>query len=153
MGCLSELCFEIWVFDGVDFDIWCGEVFGLIGLNGVGKSMLLKVLSCIMELMEGCVEIYGCVGILFEVGIGFYLEFIGCENIFFSGVILGMWCCEFVENYDVIVVFVEVEEFIDILVKYYLSGMYLCFVFVVVVYFEFEIFMVDEVFVVGDVVF
>lgn len=90
---------------------------------------------------------------MLEVGIGFYFELIGCENIFFNGVIFGMWCVEIWKKFDVIVVFVEIEIFFDMLVKCYFLGMFMWLVFFVVVYLELEILIIDEVLVVGDVCF
>lgn len=95
----------------------------------------------------------GRVGSLFEVGIGFYFELMGCENVFLNGGILGMGCKDIWDCFDEIVDFVGVEWFFEFFVKWYLSGMWMWFVFVVVVYFDFEILIVDEVFVVGDLLF
>lgn len=101
--------------------------------------------------MEGCIFIKGWVVSLLEVGMGFYFELMGWENIYLNGVILGMGKVEIKKKFDEIVVFVEVEKFLDIFVKWYFLGMYVCLVFVVVVYLELEILIVDEVLVVGDV--
>ncbi|MEM1248239.1 MAG: ABC transporter ATP-binding protein [Acidobacteriota bacterium] len=144
---------EIWALDGIDLEIRRGEVFGLIGSNGAGKSTLLKVLSRITEPTEGRAEIHGRVGTLLEVGTGFHPELTGRENIFLSGAILGMRRGELAENFDAIVAFAEVEEFIDTPVKHYSSGMYLRLAFAVAAHLEPEILMVDEVLAVGDAAF
>lgn len=144
---------EIWALDDIDLEIRRGEVFGLIGSNGAGKSTLLKVLSRITEPTEGLAEIHGRVGTLLEVGTGFHPELTGRENIFLSGAILGMRRRELADNFEAIVAFAEVEEFIDTPVKHYSSGMYLRLAFAVAAHLEPEILMVDEVLAVGDAAF
>jgi len=115
----------------VSFEVKHGEVVGIIGRNGAGKTILLKVLSRITEPMEGYAEIRGRVGSLLEVGTGFHPELTGRENIYLNGAILGMKRAEIDRKFDEIVAFAEVEKFIDTPVKHYSSGMYVCLAFAV----------------------
>jgi len=127
----------------VSFEVMPGEVMGIIGRNGAGKSTLLKVLSRITEPTRGCVELFGRVGSLLEVGTGFHQELTGRENIFLSGAILGMRRSEIVRAFDEIVAFAEVDQFIDTPVKHYSSGMYVRLAFAVAAHLEPEILLVD----------
>ena len=144
---------HVWALRDVSFDVMSGEVLGLIGRNGAGKSTLLKVLSRITEPSAGRAEIYGRIGSLLEVGTGFHAELTGRENIYLSGVLLGMRRAEIHRKFDEIVAFAEVEKFIDTPVKHYSSGMHVRLGFAVTAHLEPEILLVDEVLAVGDVAF
>jgi len=104
---------HIWALDDVSFEIKRGQVVGVIGHNGGGKSTLLKILSRITKPTRGCAEINGRVGALLEVGTGFHAELTGRENIYLNGAILGMRKAEIDRKFDEIVAFAEVEKFID----------------------------------------
>ena len=142
-----------WALKDVSFDIYKGDVVGLIGRNGAGKSTLLKVLSRITEPTEGKITLYGRVGSLLEVGTGFHPELTGRENIYLNGAILGMSRREIARHFDAIVDFAEVEKFLDTPVKRYSSGMYVRLAFAVAAHLESEILVVDEVLAVGDAAF
>ena len=142
-----------WALNDVSFEIDRGEVVGVIGRNGAGKSTLLKILSRITDPTVGRGEIHGRVGSLLEVGTGFHPELTGRENIYLSGAILGMKKAEIERKFDEIVSFAEVERFVDTMVKYYSSGMYLRLGFAVAAHLEPEILLVDEVLAVGDAAF
>jgi lipopolysaccharide transport system ATP-binding protein len=144
---------EFWALKGVSFDVKPGEVVGVIGRNGAGKSTLLKVLSRIIEPTGGRAEIRGRVGSLLEVGTGFHPELTGRENVFLNGSVLGMSRREIARNFDAIVAFSEVEQFIDTPVKRYSSGMSVRLAFAVAAHLEPEILIVDEVLAVGDAAF
>ena len=144
---------SIWALRDASFDVTRGEVVGIIGRNGAGKSTLLKILSRITEPTEGRAKIHGRVGSLLEVGTGFHNELTGRENIYLNGAILGMKKSEIDREFDEIVAFAEVEQFIDTPVKHYSSGMYLRLAFAVAAHLEPEILIVDEVLAVGDAAF
>jgi lipopolysaccharide transport system ATP-binding protein len=142
-----------WALNDVSFDIREGEIVGIIGHNGAGKSTLLKILSRITLPTLGRAEIYGRVGSLLEVGTGFHPELTGRENIYLNGAIIGMTKDEINRQFDAIVAFSEVEQFIDMPVKRYSSGMYVKLAFAVSAHLNPEILMIDEVLSVGDLQF
>jgi lipopolysaccharide transport system ATP-binding protein len=141
---------HVWAVHNVNFEVKPGEVLGLIGGNGAGKSTILKVLSRITRPTEGRVELYGRVRSLLEVGTGFHPELTGRENVYLNGAILGMRRAEILRKFDEIVSFAEIEKFLDTPVKHYSSGMYVRLAFAVAAFLEPEILLVDEVLSVGD---
>jgi lipopolysaccharide transport system ATP-binding protein len=144
---------EFWALRGVSLEIKTGEVVGIIGSNGAGKSTMLKLLSRITAPTEGRIRINGRVASLLEVGTGFHQELTGRENIFLNGAILGMSRNEIIRKFDEIVEFSEVGEFLDTPVKRYSSGMYVRLAFAVAAHLDPEILIVDEVLAVGDAAF
>ncbi len=139
-----------WALRDVNFEVKPGEVVGVIGRNGAGKSTLLKVLSRITEPTVGRVRLYGRVGSLLEVGTGFHPELTGRENVYLNGAILGMRRTEINQRFDEIVSFAEIDDFLDMPVKHYSSGMYMRLAFAVAAHLEPEILIIDEVLAVGD---
>ena len=144
-----------WALKDVDFDIQKGDVVGIIGRNGRRqKSTLLKILSAASpNPPTGQIDIYGRVGSLLEVGTGFHPELTGRENIFLNGAILGMKKSEIARQFDAIVEFAEVAQFLDTPVKRYSSGMYVRLAFAVAAHLHPEILIIDEVLAVGDAQF
>lgn len=137
----------------VSMDIKEAETVGIIGRNGAGKSTLLKILSRIVQPTKGRVELYGQVGSLLEVGTGFHPELTGRENVYLNGSILGMKRKEIEREFDSIVEFAEISQFLDTPVKRYSSGMYVRLAFAVAAHLNPEILIVDEVLAVGDAAF
>ncbi len=137
----------------VSFDVNRGEVLGIIGKNGAGKSTMLKILSRITSPTSGSIKIKGRIASLLEVGTGFHPELSGRDNVFLNGAILGMTKAEVNRKFDEIVDFSGVEKFIDTPVKRYSSGMYVRLAFAVAAHLEPEILIVDEVLSVGDAEF
>ncbi len=144
---------ELWALKDLSLTIRHGEVLGLIGHNGAGKSTVLKILTRITEPTSGWADVEGRVGSLLEVGTGFHPELTGRENVFLQGAILGMRREEIRRRFDEIVAFSEVEEFLDTPVKRYSSGMQVRLAFSVAAHLEPEILLVDEVLAVGDASF
>jgi lipopolysaccharide transport system ATP-binding protein len=139
-----------WALQDISFDVRKGEVVGIIGRNGAGKSTLLKILSRITEPTAGQIDLYGRVGSLLEVGTGFHQELTGRENIFLNGAILGMRRKEIQRQFDAIVDFAGVSQFLDTPVKRYSSGMYVRLAFAVSAHLNPDILVIDEVLAVGD---
>ena len=134
----------------VSFDVERGEVVGLIGHNGAGKSTMLKVISGILKPTEGSVVVRGNIAPMLELGSGFDFDMTGRENIFLNGAILG-YSKEFLESkYDEIVAFSEIGQFIDVPLRNYSSGMIARLAFSVATVVVPEILIVDEVLSVGD---
>lgn len=137
----------------VSATIFEGETIGIIGKNGAGKSTLLKVLSRITPPTSGRIVSRGRIASLLEVGTGFHAELTGRENVFMNGSILGMRKKEIDRNFDEIIDFSGVEQFIDTPLKHYSSGMQLRLAFAVAAFMQNEILIVDEVLAVGDAEF
>jgi lipopolysaccharide transport system ATP-binding protein len=149
----GETAEELWALKDVSFEVGRGEVLGIIGRNGAGKSTFLKILSRITEPTEGRVSIAGRVASLLEVGTGFHPELTGRENIYLNGAILGMRRAEIRRKFDEIVEFADIARFLDTPVKHFSSGMYVRLAFAVAAHLESEILIVDEVLAVGDTEF
>jgi len=143
----------LWALKDVNLEIRQGEVLGLIGRNGGGKTTLLKILSRITRPTSGHAEIRGRVGTLLEVGTGFHPELTGRENIYLSGAILGMQKSEIRLKFDEIVSFAGVQRFIETPLKHFSTGMQMRLAFAVAAHLEPEILLVDEVLAVGDLEF
>ena len=143
----------IWALKDVSLEVAEGEVVGIIGRNGAGKSTFLKILSRITEPTAGRAFVTGTVGSLLEVGVGFHPDLTGAENVNLYGTILGMSRASVKQKFDEIVEFAEIAEFIDTPVKRYSSGMYTRLAFAVAAHLDADIMIVDEVLAVGDVAF
>lgn len=134
----------------VTFHISRGETVGIVGRNGSGKSTALKLMAGVMAPTAGEVRVRGRVSPLIELGAGFHPDLTGRENVHLNGSILGMSSREIDEQFDSIVDFAELREFIDTPVKRYSSGMYVRLGFSVAVHSNPQILLVDEVLSVGD---
>ena len=144
---------EFEALKNVSFDVRRGEVVGLIGHNGAGKSTILKVISGILKPSEGSVSVHGNIAPMLELGSGFDMDMTGRENIFLNGAILG-YSEEFLNSkYDEIVEFAEIGQFIDVPLRNYSSGMVARLAFSVATVIVPEVLIVDEVLSVGDAAF
>jgi lipopolysaccharide transport system ATP-binding protein len=143
----------VWALQDISFDIKKGEVIGIIGKNGAGKSTMLKILSKVTSPTKGNIKVNGRIASLLEVGTGFHPELSGRENVFLNGAILGLTKNEIKRKFDEIVAFSGVDKYIDTPVKRYSSGMYVRLAFGVAAHLESEILIVDEVLAVGDAEF
>lgn len=141
---------DFYALKHVSFDVRRGEVVGLIGRNGAGKSTLLKVISGILKPTGGRAAVYGNVAPMLELGSGFDMDMTGRENIYLNGAILG-YTKEFLdEKYPGIVEFSGIEDFIDVPLRNYSSGMIARLAFSIATVVQPEILIVDEVLSVGD---
>src|SRR6266516_3959872 len=127
---------EFWALRDIDLEIGTGETVGLIGPNGSGKSTLLKVLAGILAPTTGTVRVRGRIASLLELGAGFNGELTGRENIYLNASILGLTRREINRNFDSIVEFSGLEQFIDNQVKHYSSGQYVRLGFAIAVHVE-----------------
>lgn len=144
---------EFWALKDVSFDVKRGEMLGIIGENGSGKSTALKIITRILEPTSGSVDVNGRVSALIELGAGFHPDLSGRENIYLNGSILGFSRREIDCKFRDIVAFAELEQFIDTPVKHYSSGMYMRLGFAVAINVDPDILIIDEVLAVGDEAF
>jgi ABC-type polysaccharide/polyol phosphate transport system ATPase subunit len=144
---------ELHAVDDVTFDIGRGEFFGIVGRNGSGKSTLLKCLAGIYEVDAGEVTVNGRLSPFIELGVGFNTELTARENVFINAIMLGLTRREARARFDDIIAFAELEEFLDLKLKNYSSGMYVRLAFSVAIQVDAEILLVDEVLAVGDAAF
>jgi len=141
---------DFWALRDIDLRVAQGETFGLLGHNGSGKSTLLKLIGGILQPTAGEVRTAGRIAALLELGAGFHPELTGRENVYLNGSILGLSRREIDRRFDEIVGFSELEQFIDMQVRNYSSGMYVRLGFAVAVNVDPDILLVDEVLAVGD---
>jgi ABC-type polysaccharide/polyol phosphate transport system ATPase subunit len=141
---------EFWALKEIYFTVDKGECIGLYGPNGSGKSTMLKLIANVTYPTKGGVEVRGRVAPLIELGAGMHPDLTGIENIYMNGTILGMTIGELKRRIAEIVEFSGLEDFINVPVKKYSSGMYLRLAFSIAVHSSAVIFLFDEVLAVGD---
>lgn len=141
------------VLHDINLEIHHGEFFGIIGRNGSGKSTLLKIIAGIYMPDKGKLTVNGKITPFLELGVGFNPDLTARENIFLNGVILGLTRKEIEKHFDEIVDFAEVREFIDMQLKKFSSGMQIRLAFAIAIHSKSEIFIIDEILAVGDMVF
>jgi lipopolysaccharide transport system ATP-binding protein len=144
---------DLWAIRNISFEVMPGQCFGIVGRNGSGKSTILKLIARILRPNGGRMIVRGRVSPLLELGAGFHRDLTGRENIFLNAALLGLNEAATRARFGDIVAFSELEEFIDMPVKHYSSGMYMRLGFSVAIHMQPDILIVDEILTVGDQVF
>ena len=141
---------EFWALKDISFEVKRGESVALIGLNGCGKSTLLKTIAGLLKPTKGTVTVSGTIAPMIELGAGFDMDLTARENVFLNGAILGYNREQMNKYYDGIVDFSELEEFMDVPIKNFSSGMLARLAFAIATIGTPDILIVDEVLSVGD---
>src|SRR5688572_32211960 len=136
---------ELHAVDEVSFNVAEGEFFGIVGRNGSGKSTLLKCLAGIYEIDGGDVEVRGRLSPFIELGVGFNPDLTARDNVIINAIMLGLTRREARDRFDEIVHFAELEDFLDLKLKNYSSGMHVRLAFSVAIQVSADILLVDEV--------
>jgi ABC-type polysaccharide/polyol phosphate transport system ATPase subunit len=144
---------DLWALRDVDLHVRSGEAFGIVGPNGSGKSTLLKLIAGIFSPSTGELHVGGRVGSLIEIGAGFHPEFTGVENVYLNASIYGLKRRYIDDHLDEIIRFAELEDFADVPVRTYSSGMYMRLGFSVAMHVNPDVLLLDEVLAVGDEAF
>src|SRR5437588_103922 len=144
---------ELHVLKGVSFEILEGEFFGIVGRNGSGKSTLLKCLASIYRADTGSIRIAGRLAPFIELGVGFNPNLPARENVILNGVMMGLTQREAKDRFDAVIAFAELEDFLDLELKNYSSGMQVRLAFSVMVQSDADVLLIDEVLAVGDAAF
>jgi ABC-type polysaccharide/polyol phosphate transport system ATPase subunit len=138
---------------GIDLDIHKGEFFGIVGRNGSGKSTLLKILASIYRADAGSIRMAGRLAPFIELGVGFNPDLTARENVTLNGVMMGLSQRKARSRLDAVLEFAELEEFVDLKLKNYSSGMLVRLAFSVMIQAQADILLIDEVLAVGDAAF
>jgi ABC-type polysaccharide/polyol phosphate transport system ATPase subunit len=150
LGRREKVVREIEAVKDVSFEVPHGQVLGVVGANGAGKSTLMRTMAGILPPSEGRVEVHGRVSTLLALGVGFNRKLTGRENVVLGGLAAGLSRDQLQEKYDDIVAFAELEEFMDMPMRTYSSGMYGRLAFSVAVNMDPDILLIDEALSVGD---
>ena len=144
---------EHYALKNVDMEVKTGESVGIIGVNGSGKSTILKIITGVLNATSGEVKINGRISALLELGAGFNMEYTGLENVYLNGTMMGFTEKEIDERLQDILDFADIGDFVHQPVKTYSSGMFVRLAFAVAINIDPEILIVDEALSVGDVFF
>jgi len=144
---------ELRALDGVSFEVHQGEFFGIVGRNGSGKSTLLKLLASIYRTDSGTIRMAGRLAPFIELGVGFNQDLTARENIVLNGVMMGLSPREMRRRTGAIIEFAELEDFVDLKLKNYSSGMLVRLAFSVMMEADADVLLIDEVLAVGDASF
>ncbi len=144
---------ELRALQEVTFDVAAGEFFGIVGRNGSGKSTLLKCMAGIYGLDAGQIEVTGRLSPFIELGVGFNVELTARDNVLINGIMLGLSRREARARFDEIVAFAELEDYVDMKLKNYSSGMLVRLAFSVAIQVDADVLLIDEVLAVGDAAF
>lgn len=139
--------------ENVSFEVPAGEFFGIVGRNGSGKSTLLKCLAGIYSVDSGTVSVTGRISPFLELGVGFNLELTARDNAIISAIMLGLSRREARRRFDEIIAFAELEDYLDLKVKNYSSGMLVRLAFSTAITVDADVLLIDEVLAVGDASF
>jgi ABC-type polysaccharide/polyol phosphate transport system ATPase subunit len=150
LGRRERIIREIEALKGVSFEVPHGKVMGVVGANGAGKSTLMRAVAGILPPTSGRIEVHGRVSTLLSLGVGFNRKLTGRENVVLGGLAAGLTRAQLREKYDEIVEFAELEDFMDMPMRTYSSGMYGRLAFAVAVTMEPDILIIDEALSVGD---
>ncbi|HKG66580.1 MAG TPA: ABC transporter ATP-binding protein [Solirubrobacteraceae bacterium] len=150
LGRRERVIREVHALKGVSFEVPEGQVLGVVGANGAGKSTLMRTVAGILPPNSGRVEVHGRVSTLLALGVGFNRKMTGRQNVVLGGLAAGLTRDQLAEKYDEIVSFAELEDFMDMPMRTYSSGMYGRLAFAVAVTMEPEILLIDEALSVGD---
>jgi ABC-type polysaccharide/polyol phosphate transport system ATPase subunit len=137
----------------VSFSVPQGEFFGIVGRNGSGKSTLLKCMAGIYRIDAGTIHMRGRLSTFIELGVGFNADLAARDNVLINGIMLGLTPQEALRRFDSIIEFAELEEFVDLKLKNYSSGMQVRLAFSVMIQVDADILLIDEVLAVGDAAF
>jgi teichoic acid transport system ATP-binding protein len=144
---------DLYVLDDISFTITQGEIVGIIGVNGAGKSTILKIITGVLNPTSGNVTVNGKISALLELGAGFNPDYTGTENIVLSGTLMGYTKEEIEEKIPHILEFADIGEYISQPVKTYSSGMFARLAFAVAINVDPDILIIDEALSVGDYFF
>jgi len=150
LGRRERIVREVEALKHVSFQVPQGSVLGVIGANGAGKSTLMRTVAGILPPNSGRVEVEGRVSTLLSLGVGFNRKLTGRQNVVLGGLAAGLTRAELAERYDEIVDFAELEDFMDMPMRTYSSGMYGRLAFSVAVNMDPDILIIDEALSVGD---
>ena len=141
---------EVEALKGISFDVPHGSVLGIVGVNGAGKSTLVRTVAGILPPTSGRIEVHGRVSTLLSLGVGFNRNLTGRENVVLGGLAAGMSRDEVDERYQEIADFAELDDFMDLPMRTYSSGMYSRLAFAVAVHMDPDILIIDEALSAGD---
>ena len=144
---------DFYALNGISFDVEKGQVVGIIGTNGSGKSTILKIITGVLTPTTGEVKVEGVISALLELGAGFNMDYTGIENIYMNGTMMGFTRKEMDAKLQDILDFADIGDFVYQPVKTYSSGMFVRLAFALAINVEPEILIVDEALSVGDVFF
>jgi ABC-type polysaccharide/polyol phosphate transport system ATPase subunit len=141
---------ELKVLDDISFSVKRGEFFGVVGRNGSGKSTLLKLLASVYRADSGVIKVAGLVAPVVELGVGFQPELSARENVLINGLMMGLTAKEARNRFDAVIEFAELQDFVDLKLKNYSSGMRARLAFAIVMQTDPDVLLLDEVLAVGD---
>jgi ABC-type polysaccharide/polyol phosphate transport system ATPase subunit len=150
LGRRERVIREVEALKNVSFSVPQGKVMGVVGANGAGKSTLMRSVAGILPPTRGRIEVDGRVSTLLSLGVGFNRKLTGRQNIVLGGLAAGLTRSELADRYDEIVAFAELDDFMDMPMRTYSSGMYGRLAFAVAVTMHPDILIIDEAMSVGD---